>query len=68
MTELLSIKELATKMKLHERTLYRWTKARKIPYIKMPGNDIRFDKEKIENWLDLKTVPQKKTLAQIREN
>jgi excisionase family DNA binding protein len=62
MTELLSIKELAGKMKLNERTLYRWTKDRKIPYLKMPGNDIRFDKEKIDRWLESRTVNKKAVL------
>lgn len=62
MTELLSVEELAGKIKFSEVTIYKWVKERKIPYVRMPGNDLRFDTKKIESWLENRTV-NKKSLA-----
>jgi len=59
MTELISVQQLSEKINFAPRTIYRWVKDRKIPYIKMPGNDIRFDKEKIEKWIENRTVKSK---------
>jgi len=59
MTKLISVKELAEQIKFSPITIYRWVKARKIPHVKMPGNDIRFDKEIIENWIQLRTIKSK---------
>lgn len=62
MTELISVEELADKIKFNKYTIYRWVKERKIPYVKMPGNDIRFNTVKIENWLENRTVNKKALL------
>ena len=59
MSELISVQELADKIKFNKLTIYRWVKERKIPFVKMPGNDIRFNKEKIENWIEARTINQK---------
>ena len=59
MIELLTIEELAKKIKFNKFTIYRWVKAKKIPYVRMPGNDLRFDKEKIEKWIESRTINQK---------
>jgi len=59
MTELISVQQLSEKINFTPMTIYRWVKARKIPYIRMPGNDIRFDKEKIEKWIENRTVKSK---------
>jgi excisionase family DNA binding protein len=59
MTELISVQELAKMIKFTPATIYRWVKDRRIPFVKMPGNDIRFDKQKIENWIENRTVKSK---------
>jgi excisionase family DNA binding protein len=59
MTELISVQELAEKTKFNKDTIYRWVKNRRIPYIKMPGNDIRFDAQKIERWIENRTIKSK---------
>lgn len=64
MTELLTPDELAAKMKVSTQTLYKWRKARKMPYIKLPGNDIRYDAAKIESYLNIRTVKQKNPIPE----
>ena len=59
MTELLSVEELGEKIKFSNSTIYRWVKDRKFPYVKMPGNDIRFDKAKIESCIEARAVPKR---------
>ena len=59
MTELISVQQLSEKINFAPRTIYRWVKDRRIPFVKMPSNDIRFDKQKIENWIENRTVKSK---------
>jgi excisionase family DNA binding protein len=59
MAELISVKQLSEKINFTPMTIYRWVKDRRIPFVKMPGNDIRFDKAKIENWIENRTVKSK---------
>lgn len=59
MTELISVKQLSDQINFTQMTIYRWVKARRIPFVKMPGNDIRFDKQKIEKWIENRTVKSK---------
>jgi len=57
--ELISVQELSKMLNFAPKTIYRWVKDRRIPFVKMPGNDIRFDKQKIENWIENRTVKSK---------
>lgn len=50
MRELLTVAELAHKLKVHRHSLYRLIGKRAIPYLKIPGVGIRFDSSKIERW------------------
>lgn len=59
MAELISVQQLSEKINFAPRTIYRWVKDRRIPYVKMPSNDIRFDKQKIESWIENRTVKSK---------
>jgi excisionase family DNA binding protein len=62
MSDLLTIPQLAKKINLKPRTIKSWVEKRTIPFIKLPGGDIRFDPEYIENWLKIRTVkPVKRT-------
>ena len=57
MTEFLSAKELANRLKCSERTIRAWAKAG-MPSIKITvGRLVRFDPEAVERWLQ----PQQKT-------
>ena len=57
--ELISVQELSKMLNFAPNTIYRWVKDRRIPFVKMPSNDIRFDKAKIENWIENRTVKSK---------
>jgi DNA binding domain, excisionase family len=56
MANLLTIDQLAEKVNMKPRTVKGWVSKRVVPFIKMPGGDIRFDPEKIESWLTNRTI------------
>lgn len=58
MSQLLTIKEVAEVLKVSHRTISDWVYKRKIPYIKV-GRVVRFDQQKIENWINNRTVTAK---------
>ena len=47
---LLTVKELATRLQVKEKTLYAWASQGKIPCVKLNGV-LRFDAREIEQWL-----------------
>jgi excisionase family DNA binding protein len=47
---LLTVKDMATRLQLKEKTIYAWASQRKIPCVKIHGV-IRFDASEIEQWL-----------------
>jgi excisionase family DNA binding protein len=59
MTELISVQQLSEKINFAPRTIYRWINERRIPYVKMPGNGVRFDTQKIESWIENRTIKSK---------
>lgn len=61
MNQLITIKQLSEKIGFAVPTIYKWVDKRTIPYLKVNGN-IRFDEQKIENWLRLKEVRTKATI------
>jgi len=50
-TDIMTIKEVATYLKLTEKTAYRLTAEGKIPGFKV-GGSWRFRRREIENWID----------------
>lgn len=56
MAQLIKIQELQTMLSIGRATAYKWVSEKKIPFVKLPGGDIRFDKEKIEKWLERRTI------------
>jgi excisionase family DNA binding protein len=58
MTELITAKQLAERLKLSVSTIYYWTSSRQIPFVKF-DNVVRFDIETIERWLQDKAVEPK---------
>ena len=59
MRELLTVNELAALLKVHPKTVRAWVKQGKIPVIKMPGRGVRFDQDKIEKWIETRTIRQR---------
>ena len=53
---LLTVKDMATRLQVKEKTIYAWVSQRKIPCAKLNGV-IRFDGEEIEQWLQTCHVP-----------
>jgi excisionase family DNA binding protein len=55
MSQLLTVKDVATKLKVSTRTVQRWQEEGKIAFVKI-GNIIRIREEHLENWIEKKTV------------
>jgi excisionase family DNA binding protein len=62
MSTLLTIDDVAKKLKVSKRTIRRWQDNGTIAYIKLPQG-IRFREEVIESWLDKKTIKAQKKIA-----
>lgn len=63
MSTLLTIAEVAERLKISTSTMYKWVEKKKITFIKLPGGDIRFDEDTLQGWLDRKTVKAQKQIA-----
>lgn len=64
MEELLTVKELAAKLKLSVWTLRAWCSQKYIPYFKLRGG-VRFRESEIERWLK-KNISQGRSLHRLR--
>lgn len=53
--KLLGINECAAYLDVTPDTIYKWISRQKIPHIKL-GRLIKFDKEKLDNWLKKKSI------------
>jgi len=53
---LLTVKDMATRLQVKEKTIYAWASQHKIPSVKVNGV-IRFDAREIEQWLQRCHVP-----------
>lgn len=53
-SNLMTIEDLASYLKVTRRTIYDWLKHNKIPALKLIGQ-WRFKKEKIDAWLETKS-------------
>src|SRR5204863_1993154 len=53
---LLTVKDMATRLRVKEKTIYAWASQGKIPCVKVNGV-IRFEARKIELWLQKCHVP-----------
>jgi excisionase family DNA binding protein len=56
--QLMTIKDVCSKTRLSRSTVYKMVEERKIPHVRLHGN-IRFDEQKIDNWIMLREVKQK---------
>ena len=55
-SDYLSVSEVASMLKLSTSHIYTLTSTKKIPYIKLCGRKLLFDKSEINNWLKSKKV------------
>ena len=53
---LLTVKDMATRLQVKDKTIYAWTSQGKMPCVKVNGV-IRFDAREIEQWLQTCQVP-----------
>jgi excisionase family DNA binding protein len=54
---LMTIDDLASYLRVSRRTIYEWLKNNKVPAVKIVGQ-WRFRKEKIDAWLENKSISQ----------
>lgn len=50
------VTRVASELGVHEATVYRWCKEKRLPYVRMPGGHLRFDPAKITSWLEDRAV------------
>lgn len=62
----LTVKDLATSLRLTERHIYRLIKEGALPHYRI-GGTIRFDAEQVREWLDSKRVYTKAQTRTIAE-
>ena len=55
MKKLLTIKEAADILGVSVNTIYKWTSAKKIPYVKVGGR-VMFDPDDLEAWIEARKV------------
>lgn len=52
----LTIDQVAEIVNVKPRTIRSWIEKRQITFTKLPGGDIRIEKEWLNNWLKVRTV------------
>lgn len=56
MKKLLTVQQVAELIQVAPITIYKWISAGKIPYTKLPSGSVRFDPDKLQNWINNRTV------------
>lgn len=51
MTRLLTARDVADLLGVSAETILRWTRAGKLPAVRLPGGAIRFREDELEGWL-----------------
>ena len=49
--KLVSTKELAEILQVHENTLYNWAREQDMPRLKLGHNRVRYDLDEVVNWI-----------------
>ena len=63
LNQLLTVPQLANFLQVSTETVYRWSSEGRIPRIKLGGNLVRFELDKVNKWL---TTMEKKGRASRR--
>jgi len=56
-TELLTVKDVAKICKAHPHSIYRLIGKKAVPYLRLAGIGIRFDRDIIEKWFEESEIP-----------
>ena len=59
MEQLLTVDEVASKLKYSKSGVYKLVEKSKIPHIKIPGGGVRFSMKALEAWVEKRTVRAK---------
>jgi excisionase family DNA binding protein len=62
MNQLLTIKDVADRLKVSVRTVQRWQEDNLIAFVKI-GKVVRISEEHLNNWLERKTIKAQKKIA-----
>jgi excisionase family DNA binding protein len=65
-SEILTIRDVATYLKVTERTIYRLAAARRIPAFKV-GGTWRFSRNDIDNWIKKQSKPPRRETSHMEE-
>lgn len=49
--KLVTTKELAEILQVHENTLYNWAREQDMPRLKLGHNRVRYDLDEVMNWI-----------------
>lgn len=60
MTKYLTITQVAENLGVAVRTVRAWKSKQKIPFLVLPGGDLRFNEAEMERWCESRTVRKKK--------
>lgn len=76
MEQLLTPQQVADMLQIDITTLHRYTSQKRIPFLKLTGQNLRFRRAEIESWLSSRSVtptapapkakPRKKTVRRIK--
>ena len=62
---LLTVKDVAARFQVKDKTVYAWAAQGKIPAMKINGV-IRFDEHEIERWLQARQVPTERPVRSVK--
>lgn len=67
MEKLLNVKQMANLLGIHPHSLYRLCRDKKIPYFKIKGIGVRFDPDKIKNWIQEGEIHEEDWEERVRD-
>ena len=62
----LTVKQVAEMLQMSESGVYKYIRLKKIPYYKL-GQNIRFSKEELEEWMKNRHVPSQTASTDVGE-
>lgn len=62
-TRLLTVREVAQLLGVSTETILRWTRAGKLPAIRLSSNALRFREEDLDAWMDERATPRRGSVS-----